>query len=131
HFGRLLDRKVARLLAPKNAASVDTDLTIRVSKAASIAHQATGHSKGAKLLDRRHPVMQRQRTELLGPAAEKRIAAGDDQRGGAQLHDGFENCIKITLGGGMEYMELHPESVGGCLRVLHNGFCKGIGWVYE
>ena len=41
--------------------------------------------------------MQRQRAELLGPAAEKRIAAGDDQRGGAQLRDGFKDCIKIAV----------------------------------
>ena len=48
-FRGLLDRQVGGLLAFENAPGVDTDLTVRIRKTASIAHQAAGRGEPAKL----------------------------------------------------------------------------------
>src|SRR5262245_38855594 len=93
---RLLNRQFGWPFAFKNAARVNTDLTVRVCDAVSITDQATGHSVLAKWKHRGHRVAQGQCRELLAPAIEKWITA-DHERVGSQLQQGCEDRIEVTL----------------------------------
>ena len=64
----LLDRQIGRLRALENATGIDADLAIGVRDAGSVAHQAAGCCERAILIDRRHPVAERQHGELVGRA---------------------------------------------------------------
>jgi len=52
-LGRLYDRKVGGLLAFENPAGVNTDQTVRIHKASSIADEAANRGGIAKLVDSR------------------------------------------------------------------------------
>src|SRR5262245_30695009 len=75
HLHRLLNRQIGWLLALENAASVDANLTVRVRKAVSVAHEATSHGVLAKWVHRGHRVARGQCDKLLAPAIEERITA--------------------------------------------------------
>src|SRR5262245_47539988 len=68
YLSDLLDRQVGRLLALENPPGVDADLTERISKTASIAHQAADCGELAKLIDRGHRMTESQRGELFASA---------------------------------------------------------------
>src|SRR6516165_4514034 len=53
-FRRLLDWQIGGLFALQNPASIDADQTVRIGKAASIAHQATSRDKFSVWINRRH-----------------------------------------------------------------------------
>src|SRR5215475_13996239 len=63
-FDRLHDRQVGRLLALENAAGVHAGLAICISKVRSVAHQAASFGRLALRIDRRHPTVSRQGSEL-------------------------------------------------------------------
>src|SRR5262249_38226643 len=63
---------VSGLLTLKNPAGVDTGLAICVGEARSIAHQATGFGKGTQGIDRRHPMVGRQRNDVYATVVEQR-----------------------------------------------------------
>ena len=75
----LYDRQVGRLLALENAAGVDADLTICISKVRAVAHQAA--SRGKLAIDKsRGSHGGRQGSELLAAAGEERIGADEEGR---------------------------------------------------
>src|SRR5947209_6404068 len=73
-FGRLLHRQIGGLITFKNSPGIDSDEAMSVRNVGSVAHQTSGRSELAPLVDCGHPVLNRQRGELLGMGGEERIA---------------------------------------------------------
>src|SRR6266436_1979528 len=63
-LGRLYDREVGGLLAFENPAGVNTDQTVRIHKASSIADEAANRGGIAKLVDRGNGMACRQGAKL-------------------------------------------------------------------
>jgi hypothetical protein len=63
------DRQIGGLIAFKNSPGIDSDKAMSVRNVGSVAHQTTGRSELAPLVDCGHRVLSRQRSELLGMAA--------------------------------------------------------------
>src|SRR5947207_1763064 len=76
----LLHRQVPRLLALENAAAIDADQSIRVGKAAAVAHEPAGGGELGQRVDRGQRTIRRKLRELLAAAVEQRIGA-DHQSG--------------------------------------------------
>src|SRR5262245_65944981 len=74
-LGWLHDWQVGRLLTLEDATSIKADLTVRVRKPASVAHQAAGRGKLAILVDRGHRMAERQCRKLCDPAVKEWIGA--------------------------------------------------------
>ena len=77
-------------------------------KVRSVAHQTSGRSEIAILIDRWHRVAERERGKLFALAGEKWIG-GDYEPAGPQLDHGCENSIEVVLGPGMQDMKLQPQ----------------------
>src|SRR5262245_66583998 len=60
-LGRLHHRQVAGLFALENAAGIDTSQAICISDARSVAHQTADFREVAQKIDRRPPMVSRQR----------------------------------------------------------------------
>src|SRR4029077_18995340 len=69
------------LLAPEDAASIDTPLAIRFYETRSVAQQAPGDSMIQCGIDRRNRVTRSQRNELLAARDHQRIAHHDQAAG--------------------------------------------------
>src|SRR5262245_66470140 len=69
-LGRLLDRKVRRPCALKDAAGINSDLTGHVGETGAVTHQQ-GFNQFARRKTRGYPVARRQRGKLRTAAAEK------------------------------------------------------------
>src|SRR5437660_534912 len=77
-FGRLHDRQVRGLRALEDAANIDTSQPISLGDARSVAHQAASFGPVALEIDRRHPMVGRQRNDLYATVADiaaSRVAA--------------------------------------------------------
>src|SRR5262249_1361447 len=85
-LGQLDDRQVGRLLALGNPARLISCLTIGISKAGSITHQAAGRGEVAPFIHRRHRMACRQQYKLLAPGI-KEWGCADKQRSGLLLND--------------------------------------------
>src|SRR5260370_12406659 len=70
-FGRLLDRQLGGLLAFENSACIEAERTVRIQNGASVSHKAASGYKLAKLVDRGHPVANRQPGELFAATVEQ------------------------------------------------------------
>jgi hypothetical protein len=57
---------------------VHAHLSIRISIAESVAHQAANHDEVAQSVNRGHPMMHSQRGELYDPASEERVAIDEE-----------------------------------------------------
>ena len=68
----MLFRSVGGLLALENPAGVYTGLAICVGDDCSVAHQPANFGKLAQEIDRRHPMVGRQRNELYATVVEER-----------------------------------------------------------
>src|SRR5258708_3586835 len=73
-FGRLLHRQIGRLATLKNSPGIDSDETMCFRNVGPVAHQASGRSELAPLVDRGNRVLNRQGGEPLGMAGEERVA---------------------------------------------------------
>src|SRR5262245_25694648 len=89
----------AGLLTLKNPAGVDTGLAICVGEARSIAHQAAGFGKGTQFIDRRHPMVGRQRNDVYATVVEQR-AGTYQQRINRLLAMPRNGCVNVAVGGG-------------------------------
>src|SRR5438132_5682110 len=67
------NREVSWLLAFENAPGVETGQTVRVRKAASVAHQTAGGGELAQKIDCWNAVAEGECAELRGVAAEQRM----------------------------------------------------------
>jgi hypothetical protein len=108
-----------------------TGQAIRFSKTASVTHQATGHDELAAFEDRRHGVADGQCGELFAPANEEWIAANHEPAR-SQFDQLCEDPIEVTVGAGIQDVELQAEGTSRCLHPLRVALGKsGIGWVDE
>src|SRR5262249_20744459 len=73
-FGRLLHRQIGRLATFKNSPGIDSDEAMCFRNVGPVAHQTSGRSELAPLIDRGNRVLNRQGGELLGMAGEERVA---------------------------------------------------------
>src|SRR5262249_8613610 len=73
-FGGLLHRQIGRLAAFKNSPGIGSDEAMCFSNVGPIAHQTSGRSELAPLVDRGNGVLNRQGGELLRMAGEERVA---------------------------------------------------------
>src|SRR5262245_56934315 len=95
-FGRLPDRQLGGFLAFENSACIDSEWAVRIQNGAAVSHQATSGYKLAKLVDRGHPVTDRQCGELFAAAVEQCIGA-DHKCAGPQLNQGGECRIDFAF----------------------------------
>jgi len=85
--------------ALENLTGVDADLTNRIRRARSVAHQPADVGKCASGIGRRYPVARRERRKLHGPGAEKRVGI-DEECVGAVAHHGGEGRLDLAAGAG-------------------------------
>src|SRR5262249_50064511 len=121
-FGRLHDRQVRRLRALDDAANIDTSQAISLGDACSVAHQTTGFGKVTQGIDRRDPVVSRQRSELNATVVEQR-AGTYQQRINRLLGKLRKGRINVTAGGSFEDFDLLPDGQGRSLNVRDKGLC--------
>src|SRR5262249_13304852 len=73
-FGGLLHRQIARLATFKNSPSIDSDEAMCFRNVGPVAHQTSGLSERAPLVNRGDCVWNRERGELFDVAGEERIS---------------------------------------------------------
>src|SRR5262249_19481076 len=73
-FCRLLHRQIGRLATFKNSPGIDSDEAMCFRNVGTVAHQTSGRSELAPLVDRGNRMLNRQGGELLGMAGEERVA---------------------------------------------------------
>src|SRR6516165_10228820 len=124
-LGRLHDRQVGGLLALENPAGVNAGLAICVAKVRSVAHQAADLGSLAPGIDRRHPVVSRQRSELYATVVGQR-AGSYQKRINRLLRKARKGRINVTAGGGLdEDVDLLSDGQGRSLNVRDKGLCGG------
>src|SRR5262249_18796143 len=124
-FGRLHDRQVRRLRALEDAANIDTSQAISLGDACCVAHTTTRLGKVTQGIDRRHPVVSRQRSELNATVVEQR-AGSYQKRINRLLRKAAKGRIDVTAGGGLdEDFDLLPDGQGRSLNVRDKGLCGG------
>src|SRR5260370_41230653 len=96
-FGRLLHWQISRLSTFKNAPGIDSDEAMCFRHVGPVAHQASGRSELAPLVDRGNRVLNRQGGELLGMAGEERVAP-NYQPASSQLSQLREDPIEVLFG---------------------------------
>src|SRR5215470_6270005 len=119
-LGRLHYREVGRLGTLEDFAGVDTGLTVRFRLAGSVAHQAADLGNVAPEIDRRHPMVCRQRHDLYATVVHRR-AGTYQQRINRLLGKPRKNRINVTAGGGLEDFDLLPDGQGRSLNVRDKG----------
>src|SRR5215203_6841805 len=97
NFGGLLDRQVSWLVALENPAGVDASQTMKFRKVAAVAHQAASCGEFAKLVDRGHPMAERQYGELFVSAVEECVGANDEPAY-LQLRQACEGRFEVAFG---------------------------------
>src|SRR5262249_54772769 len=99
-------------------------LAMCVGDTCSVAHQAAGFGKLTHKIDRRHPVVSRQRSELKAAVDEQR-AGTYQQRINRLLGKPCKGRINITAGGGLDDFDLLPDGQGRSLNARDKGLCEG------
>src|SRR5262252_8719543 len=112
------------LLALENPAGVHAGLAICVGDACSVAHQAAGFGKGTQGIDRRHPMVGRQRNNLYTTVVEQR-ARTYQQCISRLLGKPRKRRINVADGGGLEDFDFLSEGRGRSLNVRDKGLCGG------
>ena len=125
-LGRLQHRQVRRLLAFENSTGIDADLAIG-SNIGSIAHQAAGHGKLAKMVHRGHRMACRQATSLSRRVS-KNGSATTDQRRDALLRNGLECGLDFAIGVRPQDMNLQADGARRLLRCLAAGSRMPESW---
>jgi hypothetical protein len=82
---------------------------MRVGNARSVAHQAAGFGSLTPKIDRRHPLVRRQRDELYATVVEER-AGTDQERINWLLRKARKDRIDVATGAGVEDFDLLPNS---------------------
>src|SRR5262249_12030399 len=103
-FGGLHDRKISGLLALEYPAGKDSGFAVCIPESGSIAHQAAGGGKFAKLVHRGNRMTSRQRNDLI-KAVGKQTIGSDYQRVRPQLRQSLENSIEVTFAAGLQNVQ--------------------------
>jgi hypothetical protein len=77
-LGRPQNRQIGRPLALKNAPAIDADLANEVRKVRSVAYQPASFDALTPGVDRRNPMVRRQRSEVYATAVEERIVTDQE-----------------------------------------------------
>src|SRR5262245_31011422 len=104
-LGRLHHRQVAGLFALENAAGIDTSQAICISDARSVAHQTADFREVARKIDRRHPMVSRERNDLHAAVIGQR-ARTDQKRINWLPRKARKNRIDIATGADIEDFNL-------------------------
>src|SRR5262245_25427266 len=94
-LGRLHDGQVRWICAFEDTANVNTDLSVCVRYAGSVAHQATGQDIFAKTVHRWHGMARRKR-DKLGYSADEEWVARHQERVGALVNEGRERSVDFA-----------------------------------
>src|SRR5262249_45033938 len=95
-----------------------------VGDTCSVAHQAAGFGKLTHGIDRRYPVVSRQRSELKAAVVEER-GGSYQERINRLLGKPRKGRINVTAGGGLDDFDLLPDGRGRSLNVRDKGLCGG------
>jgi len=119
-LGRPQDRQVGRPLALKNAPAIDADLASEVCKVRSVAYQPASFDALTPGVDRRHPMVRRQRRELYATAVEQRIVT-DQECVGPLMPETRKGRIDLATGARGEDFDLPPNGHSRCPHVCDRG----------
>src|SRR5262249_3516248 len=118
-----------RFIALEDTAGIVAGQSVNVRNGRPIAHQTSGHSELAPVVNRRHRVVERQCGELFGPTSEKWIAANHEPAC-SQLDQFCEDAIEFTFGASIQNMEVQSEGTSSCLQRPCAAVGKsGTGWI--
>src|SRR5262249_50321382 len=104
-FGGLHHRQVGGLLPFKNSSGIDARLAVGMGNGGRVAHQAASRDGLAHLIDRRNPMLGRQRNKPL-PVGVRERAATDEQGVSSALHECCKGCLDIAVAFDVEDDEL-------------------------
>ena len=90
-FGRLLHRKVSRLLSPDNSPGVVAGLAIRARKVGSVAHKPACDGKLTHRIYRRNRMARCERNNVIAVCDEERIGS-DKKRSAGELGRRFRSA---------------------------------------
>ena len=97
----LHDWQVGRFCTLEDATGIDTDLTIRIRQAGSVAHQAADFGIFTRPIGGRD-CMARRQEDQLNTSADKKGAAADENRVGSLTHKCREGRIEVPAGTDVE-----------------------------
>src|SRR6266481_5156851 len=110
-FGRLLHWQIGRLATFKNSPGIDSDEAMCFRNVGPVAHQASGRSELAPLVDRGNRVLNRQGGELLGMAGEECVAP-NYQPTSSQLSQLREDQIEVLFSACVQDMYVDAKGLG-------------------
>src|SRR6266536_2027481 len=125
---RLCDRQIRGLGAFEDAAGINADLTPRVPKIASVAHQPADFGKLAPRICGGNRVARRQIDQLETTAGEEGVDV-DEKGVGPLAHKTRESQIDLTAGTGVEDVDFQSGGTSSRLRVSRRGLGIGAGRV--
>src|SRR5262249_5377363 len=112
---RTHNRRIRRLCASKNASDVNTDLSVCVRHAGSVANKAAARDVFALCVNRGHS-MACCKCDKLGQPAEEKWITTDEQCVGSLLGDGGKRRVDFCAIAGVQDLHRVPECAS---RFLH------------
>src|SRR5215468_8775855 len=122
-LGGLHNRQVRRFCTLEDATSIDTDLTIRIRQAGSVAHQPADFDIFTRPIRGRDRIARRQEDQL-DTSADKKGAAADENRVGSLTRKCCEGRIDVLAGADVENLDL--QSHGARSRVHVSQYRLGV-----
>src|SRR5262245_55809109 len=119
-LGGLHDWQVRRFRTLEDATCIDTDLTIRIRQAGSVAHQAADFGIFTRPIGGRERVARRQEDQL-DPSADKKRATADEKRVGSIARKCCEGHIYVPAGAGVKGLDLQSHGARSHVHVSQHG----------
>src|SRR5215475_9281619 len=123
-LGGLHDRQVCRFRTLEDTTGIDTDLTIRIRQAGSVAYQAADFGIFTRPIRGRERVA-RSQEDQLDTSADKKGATADENRVGSVVRKCCEGCIDVRAGADIKGLDL--QSHGARSRVHISQYGLGVG----
>jgi hypothetical protein len=102
---------------------IDAGETTGFDGAPAVAHQTACSSELAKLMDRRHPITERQCGELFKMAAEEGIGRDGKSPPARLLRQACKHHVEFALGARVQDLQVDAEKACCRLRVSHLSLC--------
>src|SRR5262249_7227547 len=119
-LGGLHDRQVRRFRTLEDATRIDTDLTIRIRQAGSVAHQAADFGIFTRPIGGRERVA-RSQEDQLDTSADKKGATADEKRIGSIARKCCEGRIDVLAGAGIKGLDLQTHGARSRVHVSQYG----------
>src|SRR5262249_25547382 len=129
-LGGLHDRQVRRFRTLEDATRIDTDLTIRIRQAGSVAHQAADFGIFTRPIGGRERVARRQEDQL-DTSADKKGATADENRVGSIARKCCEGRIDVPAGADIKGLDLQSHGARSRVHVSQYGLGVGIRRIDE